>query len=57
MPDPVCLECARPILPGEAKSTVQQVDACTLAVEHLPYHSACWERKMGGARGEETGAG
>ena len=45
MVDLVCLECARPILPGDAKSTVQQVDACTLAVEHLPYHSTCWELK------------
>jgi hypothetical protein len=57
MADPVCLECARPILPGDAKSTVQQVDACTLAVEHLPYHSACWEKRMTGARSEETGVG
>ena len=56
MADPLCLECARPILPGEAKATVQQVDACTLAVEHLPYHSTCWERKNWGARSEDTGA-
>jgi hypothetical protein len=56
MADPLCLECARPILPGEAKATVQQVDACTLAVEHLPYHSTCWERKNRGARSEDTGA-
>ena len=54
MADPLCLECARPILPGEAKATVQQVDACTLAVEHLPYHSTCWERKNRGARTEDT---
>jgi hypothetical protein len=55
MADPLCLECARPILPGEAKATVQQVDACTLAVEHLPYHSTCWDRKNRGSRVEDAG--
>ena len=56
MVDPLCLECARPILPGEAKATVQQVDACTAAVELLPYHSTCLEQKSRGARTEDTGA-
>ena len=47
MAEPLCVECAKPILPTEAKSTLRQVDACTMAVEYLPYHAACWERKQG----------
>jgi len=45
MADPLCAECSQPILSTEEKSTVRQVDACTLAVEHVVYHSTCWDRK------------
>jgi hypothetical protein len=45
MADPVCAVCSKPILPTEDESIVQQVDACTLAAEHVAYHSTCWERK------------
>jgi hypothetical protein len=44
MSDPLCVKCARPILPAEARSTVEQVDACTMAVERVTYHAACRER-------------
>jgi hypothetical protein len=42
MADPVCAGCSKPILSTDNQSTVQQVDACTMAVEHLTYHSACF---------------
>jgi hypothetical protein len=45
MIEPLCAECSRPILPTDNKSTVQQVDACTMAVEHVTYHSTCWDQK------------
>ena len=45
MADSLCAECAKPILSTDDKSTVQQVDACTMAVEQVTYHSACWDRK------------
>jgi len=45
MADPLCAECAKPILPGDGTSTIQQVDACTMAAEHVIYHATCWERK------------
>jgi hypothetical protein len=41
MMNPVCAKCAKPIMPGDDASTVRQVDACTAAVEHVTYHSAC----------------
>ena len=47
MADPLCAECSEPILSTDDKSTVQQVDACTMAVEHVTYHSTCWDRKAG----------
>jgi hypothetical protein len=45
MADPLCAKCSKPILPTDEKSTVRQVDACTLAAEHVAYHATCWERK------------
>jgi hypothetical protein len=45
MTAPLCAACAKPILPTDDKSTVQQVDACTRAVERLDYHSTCLEQK------------
>ena len=45
MADPLCAECSKPVLSTDEKSTVRQVDACTLAVEHVVYHSTCWDRK------------
>ena len=47
MADPLCVKCSKPILPTDTKSTVEQVDACTMAVEHVPYHSTCLDRKAG----------
>jgi len=45
MADPLCVVCSKPILATDEKSTVRQVDACTLAVEHVVYHSTCWDQK------------
>ncbi len=45
MADPLCVVCSKPILSTDEKSTVRQVDACTLAVEHVNYHATCRERK------------
>ena len=45
MADSLCAECSKPILSTDNKSTVQQVDACTMAVEYVAYHSTCWGRK------------
>jgi len=45
MADTLCAACSRPILPTDNQSTVEQVDACTAAVERVTYHSTCWERK------------
>jgi hypothetical protein len=45
MADLLCAACSRPILLTDTKSTVQQVDACTMAVEHLTYHATCLEQE------------
>jgi uncharacterized protein with PIN domain len=45
MADSLCAECSRPILPTDNKSIAEQVDACTMAVEHLIYHSTCRDQK------------
>jgi hypothetical protein len=45
MADPVCAKCSKPILTTEDASTEEQVDACTMAVERLTYHSTCWDQK------------
>ena len=45
MTDPMCVACARPILPTDDRSTVEQVDACTMAVERVIYHAACRDRE------------
>jgi hypothetical protein len=45
MADLLCVVCSKPILPTDQQSTVRQVDACTLAVEHVNYHAACRELK------------
>ena len=50
MPDPLCVRCSRPILPTDDRSTVEQVDACTMAVERVTYHSACLKEKASEAR-------
>jgi hypothetical protein len=44
MADLLCVKCAKPILPTDARSTVEQVDACTMAVERVPYHATCRDR-------------
>jgi len=43
--DPLCAECSRPVLSTDRKWTVQQIDACTRAVEYVTYHSTCWDQK------------
>ena len=43
MTDPVCVKCSKPILSIEGMSTVKQVDACTMIVQHVTYHAACLE--------------
>jgi hypothetical protein len=45
MADLLCAKCSKPILSTDDKSTVKQVDACTMAVEHLTYHSTCGGQK------------
>jgi hypothetical protein len=45
MADTLCAVCSKPIVPTDEKSTVRQVDACTLAVEHVVYHAACRKLK------------
>ena len=45
MTELLCAECSKPILSTDDASTVQQVDACTLAVERVAYHATCRERK------------
>jgi hypothetical protein len=45
MADLLCVVCSRPILPTDDTSTVQQVDACTMAVEPVTYHAACRDQK------------
>jgi hypothetical protein len=45
MAELLCAECSKPILSTDDTSTVEQVDACTMAVEHVTYHAACWEGK------------
>lgn len=47
MENSLCAECSKPILSTDSKSTVEQVDACTLAVEHVTYHATCWDRMTG----------
>ena len=47
MADSLCAECSKPILSTDDKSTVQQVDACTRAVEYVTYHATCRDRKTG----------
>jgi hypothetical protein len=31
--------------PTDDRSTVEQVDACTMAVEHITYHATCRDQK------------
>ena len=45
MADPICVACSRPILPTDDTSTVEQVDACTMAVERVTYHVTCRVRE------------
>ena len=42
---PMCVKCSKPILPAETTSTEEQVDACTLVVQRVPYHAACRDEK------------
>jgi hypothetical protein len=46
---PVCVKCSKPILATETKVTEEQVDACTLVVSRIPYHSACRDQEPGEA--------
>jgi hypothetical protein len=41
MGDLLCAACSQPIQSTDERSTVEQVDACTLAVERVTYHAAC----------------
>lgn len=51
MTDVLCAKCSRPILSTDDASTVEQVDACTAAVERVTYHATC--RDQGNARDME----
>jgi hypothetical protein len=44
MPDLLCAKCSRPILSSDDTATVEQVDACTAAVERVTYHATCRDR-------------
>jgi hypothetical protein len=46
MADPICVACSRPILPTDDRSTVEQVDACTMVVERVTYHATCRDQKQ-----------
>ena len=48
MANSLCVLCSQPILPTDNTSTIQQVDACTMAVEHVTYHSKCWDQQTAG---------
>jgi hypothetical protein len=41
MADLLCVKCSQPILSTDARSTIEQVDACTMSVERVTYHAAC----------------
>jgi hypothetical protein len=45
MAHPICVACSRPILPTDDRSTVEQVDACTMAVERITYYATCRDHK------------
>lgn len=45
----MCAKCSKPILATDNKSTEDQVDACTMAVERVTYHSECRGREPGEA--------
>jgi hypothetical protein len=47
MADPICVKCSKPILPTDTASTDEQVDACTLVVQRVPYHAACRDDASG----------
>jgi len=47
MADPICVKCSKPILPSEKTSTEEQVDACTLVVQRVPYHAECRDGEPG----------
>jgi hypothetical protein len=49
MVNPICVKCSKPILPTDTTSTEEQVDACTLVVQRVPYHAACRDEKPGEA--------
>ena len=49
MADPMCVKCSKPILTTEVQVTVEQVDACTMAVARVPYHAECRARESGEA--------
>jgi hypothetical protein len=47
MANPICVKCSKPILPTEKTSTEEQVDACTLVVQRVPYHAECRDGEPG----------
>jgi quercetin dioxygenase-like cupin family protein len=54
MADPVCVKCSKPILTTQRVSTEDQVDACTMAVQRVTYHSECLDRPQGGRPMDDT---
>jgi hypothetical protein len=50
MTDPLCAACSKPILSTDDTLMVKQVDACTMAVEYVPYHSTCRDQQSLPAR-------
>ena len=49
MADPVCVKCSKPILTTQRTFTEDQVDACTMVVQRVTYHSECRDREPGEA--------
>jgi len=52
MAELVCVACARPITPTDDSVTIEQVDACTMAVERATYHATCRDQPAGPATRE-----
>jgi hypothetical protein len=49
--------CSKPIRSTDDRSTVEQVDACTLAVERVAYHPGCRDGMAAREASAEPGGG